>query len=275
MAIILHQVWWRQSHVVRRFPAKLVQPIRQQYPTVMGMLAAWTILNKITDQRDKRFSDTVLIICPNVTIRKRLGALDPHLGETTLYRARKLVPKHRMPELRRGEVWITNWHNLERRQVSIVNGVSAKVVKRGVPITTLKRKTIPGEKAEVAETRHLESEAAWLRRVLGDRKGRSRSVFVFNDEAHHAYRRGDLAEDEEATVLDEETAKRDDREATVWIDGRDRINRVLGSKGRGIRLCVACRQHPLTCRAAATRLASRFLGWSPTSVSWKPSSRGR
>jgi endonuclease YncB( thermonuclease family) len=35
MAIILHQVWWRQSHVVRRFPAKLVQPIRQQYPLVL------------------------------------------------------------------------------------------------------------------------------------------------------------------------------------------------------------------------------------------------
>jgi type III restriction enzyme len=166
----------------------------------------------------------VLIICLNVTIREHLGELGPRLGETSLYRARELVPKHRMLELRRGEVWIAHWHNLQRREVSSVNGVLAKVVKRGVPVTTLRRKTRDGEKVEVAETRHLESEAAWLRRVLSDRKSRSRSVVVFNDEAHHAYRRGDLVEDEEEPVLDEETAKRNDCEAMVWINGLDRIS---------------------------------------------------
>lgn len=156
--------------------------------TVMGMLAAWTILNKVADGQDRRFSDTVLIICPNVTIRERLGELDPNLDEASLYRTRELVPKHRMSELRRGEVWINNWHNLERREVSNVNGVSAKVVKRGVPVTTVKTRTLDGEKVEVAETRYLESDAAWLKRVLGDRKGRSRSLFVFNDEARTGQR---------------------------------------------------------------------------------------
>jgi len=43
--------------------------------TVMGMLAAWSILNKVNDNSDGRFSDTVLIVCPNVTIRNRLGEL--------------------------------------------------------------------------------------------------------------------------------------------------------------------------------------------------------
>ena len=38
--------------------------------TVMGMLAAWSILNKVADPKNKRYSDTVLIICPNVTIRE-------------------------------------------------------------------------------------------------------------------------------------------------------------------------------------------------------------
>jgi type III restriction enzyme len=61
-------------------------------------------------------------------------------------------------------------------------------------------------------------------RLLSDRKGRSRSVIIFNDEAHHAYRRGGLAEDEEEPVLDEETAKCNDCEATVWINGLDRIS---------------------------------------------------
>lgn len=41
--------------------------------TVMGMLAAWSILNKVNDRSDGRFSDVALIVCPNVTIRDRAG----------------------------------------------------------------------------------------------------------------------------------------------------------------------------------------------------------
>jgi len=40
--------------------------------TVMGMLAAWSLLSKVNDRRDARFSDVVLVVCPNVTIRHRL-----------------------------------------------------------------------------------------------------------------------------------------------------------------------------------------------------------
>ena len=65
----------------------------------MGMLAAWSILNKINDRSDARFSDVVLIVCPNVTIRSRLAELDPELGEASLYRTRDLVPPHLMPLL--------------------------------------------------------------------------------------------------------------------------------------------------------------------------------
>ncbi len=45
--------------------------------TVMGMLAAWSILNKVNDRSDARFSGVVLVVCPNVTIRDRLSELDP------------------------------------------------------------------------------------------------------------------------------------------------------------------------------------------------------
>jgi type III restriction enzyme len=59
--------------------------------TVMAMLAAWSILNKVNDRGDSRFSDLVLVVCPNVTIRTRLGELDPREGDASLYRTRDLV----------------------------------------------------------------------------------------------------------------------------------------------------------------------------------------
>ena len=48
--------------------------------TVMGMLAAWSILNKVNDRADARFSDVVLVVCPNVTIRNRLARARPARG---------------------------------------------------------------------------------------------------------------------------------------------------------------------------------------------------
>ncbi|WP_206199327.1 DEAD/DEAH box helicase family protein [Parasulfuritortus cantonensis] len=70
--------------------------------TVMAMLAAWSILNRLYRPDDDRFTDTVLVICPNVTIRDRLRELDPLLGEQSLYATREIVPAHLLPDLRRG-----------------------------------------------------------------------------------------------------------------------------------------------------------------------------
>jgi type III restriction enzyme len=72
--------------------------------TVMGMLAAWSILNKVNDRANARYSDVVLVVCPNVTIRSRLGELDPRLGDASLYRKADLVPPHLMPDLSQGRV---------------------------------------------------------------------------------------------------------------------------------------------------------------------------
>lgn len=44
--------------------------------TVMAMISAWSILNKVHNRSDARFSNVVLAVCPNVTIRSRLGELD-------------------------------------------------------------------------------------------------------------------------------------------------------------------------------------------------------
>lgn len=233
--------------------------------TVMGMLAAWSILNKVTDPQARAYSDTVLIICPNITIRDRLRELDPNQDDTSLYRTRELVPAHRMADLRRGEVFITNWHNLERREISEVNGQGARVVKRGKPVESVRKVRLSKSTTEadvrhqvaigaleiisedhtragrlrgftVRETKYLESDTAFLKRILGGRKGRSSAILVINDEAHHAYRRGTGGSEEIA--LDEVTAAANAREATVWIEGLDRINRVLGGRGNGIRFCI-------------------------------------
>ncbi|MBI4594403.1 MAG: DEAD/DEAH box helicase family protein [Candidatus Rokubacteria bacterium] len=177
--------------------------------TVMAAVAAWSVLNKIADRSDKRFSDVVLVVCPNVTIRERLQELDPHRGEASLYRIRDIVPAEMMSDLRQGHVPIINWHVLAPQDLNQVGGVGARVVQRG-----------------------KESDAAVVARVLGRDVGGKGNILVLNDEAHHAYRIRQ-ADGEGANGDEDELAEIDRREATVWIEGLDRIARV-----RGINFCL-------------------------------------
>ncbi|MBX3485784.1 BPTD_3080 family restriction endonuclease [Phenylobacterium sp.] len=228
--------------------------------TVMGMLAGWSILNRVAAPRDERFSDTVLIVCPNVTIRERLQELDPVLGDLSLYRTRQLVPPHRMEELRRGEVMIANWHRLAKKETNTVNGDSAKVVKAGEPVEVVKN---AGKANETVETKYFESDAAWFKRIrreLGSGKGRSPHWLIFNDEAHHAYRRGDAAEGDEQTLDDDQDlAKKNAREATIWIEGLDRINKLAGgSRRRGINLCLDLSATPFYIQGSGNEVGQPF-----------------
>jgi type III restriction enzyme len=236
--------------------------------TVMGLLAAWSILNKVNNRGDKRFSDVVLIVCPNVTIRERLRELDPDQGEASLYRTRDLVPAHLLTLLTQGKVIITNWHVLEP-QAPRTAGDGGKVVKAGVQVLTTetirigdkndtKRGTrwltrvtlfqqIANGMVEVVEgdpekdgtlkvrsTRFVESDTALVNRVLHEAPGKQ-NVLVFNDEAHHAYRvKVERPDDwEEMDESDREEWLSDKTEATVWVDGLDRIHKL-----RGINCCV-------------------------------------
>ncbi len=241
--------------------------------TVMAMLAAWSILNKVNDRGDSRFSDSVLVVCPNVTIRNRLAELDPRLGEASLYRTRDLVPTHLMPQLSHGRVLITNWHIFEP-QTSQVGGVSSRVARTGRRVPTQETVRIGARtttargsrymtleqlgaleaqgKLEILERsvdeaghlvsvkirgeRWVESDRALVQRVLGRELGEKRNVLVFNDEAHHAYRIRPESGDEEDALLDEEERSEDEdnaKEATVWIEGLDRIHKL-----RKINFCV-------------------------------------
>jgi type III restriction enzyme len=227
--------------------------------TVMGMMAAWSILNRIASPTDDRFSDTILIVCPNVTIRERLQELDPALGDLSLYRTRQLVPPHRMEELRRGEVMIANWHRLAKKETNTVNGDAAKVVKTGEPVEVIKN---AGKENETVETKYFESDAAWFKRIrqeLGSGKGRSPHWLIFNDEAHHAYRRGDAAGDDQSLDEDKDLAKKNAREATIWIEGLDRINRLAGgSRKRGIHLCVDLSATPFYIQGSGNEVGKPF-----------------
>ncbi|MDD9886461.1 MAG: DEAD/DEAH box helicase family protein, partial [Gammaproteobacteria bacterium] len=236
--------------------------------TVMAMLAAWSILNKAANRRDRRFSDAVLVVCPNVTIRDRLAELDPKKGEASIYRTRDLVPPVMMPQLARGRVLTMNWHGFEPRSAQS----GGKVVKAGQRVSVretvwigdknttargrrymtekdLRHKSALGllnilaeekdkgghlKKAEIEAEKYIESDAAVVRRVLDAELGTRGNILVFNDEAHHAYRlRGDISEEQDSLIGDEEMAANYYKEATVWVDGLDRVHKL-----RGINFCV-------------------------------------
>lgn len=239
--------------------------------TVMAMLAAWSILNKVNNRTDGRFSDAVLVVTPNVTIRDRLRELDPDAGEASVYRTRDLVPPHLMPLLARGRVLVTNWHVFQPQTPQSSGG--SRVVRAGVRVET-QETLIVGEKTTTARgsryvtravldameaagelevleiverdaegepkkvrvrsVRWQESDSALVKRVLGREFGGKQNILVMNDEAHHAYRiLRDDEDDESIDELEEDELEDFVREATVWVEGLDRIQ-----KERGINFCV-------------------------------------
>lgn len=169
---------------------------------VMGMVIAWQVLNKLANPQDRRFSDAVLLVCPNLTIRERLQVLLPWKNGN-YYEKFDLVPRGLLERLQQGKFQITNWHLFHPQDDSR----SRSVVQRG-----------------------QESDAAFCRRVLRE-LGNKQNILVINDEAHHAYRPAPLPEELKKTLSPEEIAERE--EATVWVSGLDKINAV-----RGINFCA-------------------------------------
>ena len=91
------------------------------------------------------------------------------------------------------------------------------------------------KKVDVESVRYVESDTALINRVLGREVGGKQNILVMNDEAHHAYRirREEPDEDEEELFGEDEDAEEFFKEATVWVDGLDRIHKL-----RGINFCV-------------------------------------
>ena len=163
---------------------------------VMAMVIAWSGLNKLFNKQDTRFADAFLVMAPNLTVKERLegedGLAPSH--EKSAYVEFGLIPSEFAGEFGRVKVTVLNWHALAPKE-----DPKRSVLRRG-----------------------RESDGAFANRVLRD-LGSKKRIMVINDEAHHAWRsppdmvvkkRGEEAEAYE--------------EATVWLDGLERINRARG-----------------------------------------------
>lgn len=169
---------------------------------VMSMVIAWQVLNKLANPQDRRFSDAVLLVCPNLTIKERLQVLLPW-KPGNYYEKFDIIPPGMLERLQQGRFQITNWHLFQLKDDSR----SRSVVQRGV-----------------------ESGTAFCRRILKE-LGNKKNILVINDEAHHAYRPAPLAEEIRSQLTEEEKAEREG--ATVWVNGLDIIHAV-----RGINFCA-------------------------------------
>lgn len=162
---------------------------------VMAMAAAWHILNKVAYPKDDRFSKHILVLAPGLTVKSRLQVLLPS-ADGNYYDEFNVVPPGLREQLRQGKVLVHNWHKLSWE--------TEERIKR--------RRSV--------DKRGAKSNEAYAREVLGE-MATARSILVFNDEAHHAWR-----------VNPESKKARIDRalieEATKWVGGLDRIHQARG-----------------------------------------------
>ena len=163
--------------------------------TVMAMLIAWMVCNKVAYPQDKRFSKYVFIVAPGLTVKSRLQVLQTG-GDDNYYRQFNIVPVALMDKLRQGKVLITNWQALAWDDEE----------------TIVKRKSV--------DKRGAKSDEAYTREVLGEMANAS-NILVINDEAHHAWRKN--PENKGKLTKEEKEAE---EQATIWISGLDRIHKT-------------------------------------------------
>lgn len=174
---------------------------------VMAMLISWAFCNRGRVPSDDRFPNAALICCPNLTIKERLQVLRTDNRGDDYYTKFEIVPAAYQDLLRAGKVLVTNWHHFAPESEHTEGGKSYSVVHKGE-----------------------ETDEAFARARLEDLFEHC-PIMVFNDEGHHAYRPAHLSEQDQKKI-DSET-KKDLEEATIWVQGLDRINKACG-----IEICV-------------------------------------
>jgi type III restriction enzyme len=174
---------------------------------VMAMLIAWAFCNRGRVPSDDRFPRAVLVCCPNLTIKERLQVLRTDGSVEDYYTQFDIVPGPYRDLVRMGKVLVTNWHWFAPESENSEGGKSYRVVHKGE-----------------------ETDDAFARNRLGELYDHG-PILVLNDEGHHAYRPAPMTEAEVGTV-DAETRK-EREEATIWVQGLDRINQSCG-----IKVCV-------------------------------------
>ena len=161
--------------------------------TVMAMLSAWQILNKITYPQDSRFSKNIFVVAPGLTVKSRLQVLNPTVPGN-YYDEFNLIPSGLRDKMHLGKILIRNWHAL--------NWETDEKLAR--------KKTV--------DKRGAKSDEAYVREVLGEMAS-AQNIVVINDEAHHAWR---VPAESKVKGL----KKEDIEEATKWIGGLDRIDKT-------------------------------------------------
>ncbi len=171
----------------------------------MGMVIAWHAVNAASGRRNGRhagrYHTQFLAITPGLTVRERLGVLDPTKANN-VYAELDLVPADLRKHLGRVQVRQVNFQAFQRRDIlgQHVTGDTRRLLRQSAE-------------------RVLESPRAMLVRVLrgmralaGDGK-----IVVLNDEAHHCYlpgsERGGGAEPLAAVAK-----KQQDEPAALWFN---------------------------------------------------------
>lgn len=180
---------------------------------VMAMLIVWQSLNKILNPQNKLFSDTFLIVTPNITIKDRLRVLQPSNPEN-YYQQRDLLPHDLWPLLGKSKIHITNFHAFLLRETLDAPKLNKMILSGG------------------QENAFKETLFQMVRRVCKE-LGNKQNIVVLNDEAHHCYRGRESTEGgepigEELTGEERKDAKKREEEARVWISGLEAIQKKLG-----------------------------------------------
>jgi len=186
--------------------------------TVMGMLIAWQACNS-ANGGGKDFTDRFLVVAPGITVKDRLRVLLPS-DPGNVYRERDLVPPDLMAGLHKATVVVTNFHSFGLRETREGKGASRTTKQVLDPTGTLKPFT--------------ETPEQMVSRACREFGPRGKQVVVFNDEAHHCYRR--KLDDPEAPTVeqlkgeDKKEAAARDEEARLWLNGLLAVQRKLGIK---------------------------------------------
>jgi type III restriction enzyme len=199
-----------QDQSLRRLGCKMATGAGKT--VVMAMLIAWSFCNRGKVPSDERFPSAALIVCPNLTIRERLQVLRPDWADN-YYDAFDIVPTRLRELLNRGKVLVTNWHLFLPESEHAEGGRSYPVVNKGPEGADAFSRRVLGELYHLALTRSA--------------GGTGGGVLVMNDEGHHAWRPKPAEGDADAPDRDEL------EEATIWIDGLDKINQAVG-----VRCCI-------------------------------------
>jgi len=175
---------------------------------VMAMLIAWHTLNKISNPKDDRFSDTFLIVTPGITIRDRLRVLLPN-DPNNYYRLRNIVSPQLIQDLERAKIIITNYHAFLLKEKSNAARITKAILSKG------------------EASAFKESPDQMVRRVCRD-FGNKKNIVVINDEAHHCYRRKPDTEIEGLKGDEKKEAVKREEKARVWISGLEAVKAKLG-----------------------------------------------